>query len=308
MLFRSDGCAAFKSQPYAYMLHASPGTAVDVRTRILPHRRGIYQLKRYQVSTSFPLGFIKFAAVAQQEDTIVVFPALAKVDPRVLLMCQSAENIGSPLRPQPGGQDEFYGVKEYRPGENPRWIYWKRSARTGELVVREMTRVSPPRLILLVDTASDGAAQTDPAGIEKSIAMAASLASHALEQGYPVGLWAWHDGWRQLAPRRGKRQRLDLLTALARLLRNHHHGPDELLSASQALVQAGSTRVLFTHRPLGTARRPHPGLLILVSTSSLADCLFTFSREVEFSHCMPGDDNAVVVGPVAIEATGLVRT
>lgn len=303
-----DGCAAFEHQPYAYMLHAAPGATVDVRTRILPHRRGIYQLKRYQVSTSFPLGFIKLAAVAEQEDTIVVFPALAKVHQRVLMMCQSAESTGSPMRPQQGGQDEFYGVKEYRLGENPRWISWKRSARTGALVVREMTRVSPPRIILLVDTASDSSAQVDLVNIERSIAMAGSLASHALEHGYPVGLCAWNDGWLQLTPRRGKRQRLDILTALARLPRNHHHGADELLAASQSLTQTGSTRVLFSHRPIGEARRLHSGLVAFWSTSPLADSLFAFSKEVEFSHCMPGGEDAVVVGPVAPEAAVIVRT
>ena len=303
-----DGCAAFEHQPYAYMLHASPGATVDVRTRILPHRRGVYELNRYQVSTSFPLGFIKLAAVAEQKDTIVVFPALGKVHPRVLMMCQSAENIGSPMRPQHGGQDEFYGVKEYRLGENPRWICWKRSARTGELVVREMTRVSPPRLMLLVDTASDGASHTDLPSIERSIAMAASLASHALEQGYPVGLCAWNDGWLQLAPRRGKRQRLDLLTALARLPRNRHYDADALLNAFHDVTQTGSTRVLFTHRAVRETRRPHSGLLVFCSTSPLADSLFAFSTEVEFSHCMPGGDDAVVVGPVAPDATPIVHT
>ena len=58
------------------------------------------------------------------------------------------------LRPRRGGQDEFYGVKEYRRGENPRWIYWKRSARTGTLVTREMTLVTPPRILLLVEPPS----------------------------------------------------------------------------------------------------------------------------------------------------------
>ena len=303
-----DGCAAFEHQPYAYMLHAAPGATVDVRTRILPHRRGIYHLKRYQVSTSFPLGFIKHAAVAEQQDTIVVFPALAKVNPRVLMMCQSAENTGSPMRPQPGGQDEFYGVKEYRRGEDPRWICWKRSARTGELVVREMTRVSPPRLMLLVDTAADGSLHADFASVERSIAMAASLASYALEQGYPVGLCAWNDGWLQLTPHRGKRQRLDVLTALARLPRNFHHDADELLSAFPALAQTGLTRVLFTHRPIGETRRPRSGLLILLSAPHLDDSLFAFSKEVDFSHCMPGGDEAVVVGPVAPEAIPTART
>ena len=64
------------------------------------------------------------------------------------------------MRPRRGGQDEFYGVKEYRTGENPRHIYWRRSARTGVLVAKEMTQVSPPKLLLLVDTNVDNATRT----------------------------------------------------------------------------------------------------------------------------------------------------
>ena len=54
------------------------------------------------------------------------------------------------MKPRRGGSDEFYGVKEFRTGENPRWIYWRRSARTGTLVSKEMSQVAPPRLLVLV--------------------------------------------------------------------------------------------------------------------------------------------------------------
>ena len=69
-----------------------------------------------------------------------------------MAMARSAEKVGPTMRPHRGGMDEFYGLKEFRTGENPRWIYWRRSARTGALVAKEMTQVSPPRLMLLVDT------------------------------------------------------------------------------------------------------------------------------------------------------------
>ena len=50
----------------------------------------------------------------------------------------------------------------------------------------------------------------------KADAMAASLASTALEQGLSVGLYAYSDGWVGVNPARGKRHRRDVLAVLAR--------------------------------------------------------------------------------------------
>ena len=110
------------------MLHAAAGVTAAGPHRIDPQRRGIYEFDRYQLATSFPFGFIKRAVNERRKDVVVIYPALAEVDPRLLALCRSAETSGSMMRPRPGGMDEFYGVKEFRPGDSPRWIYWRRSA------------------------------------------------------------------------------------------------------------------------------------------------------------------------------------
>src|SRR6185312_7005382 len=133
-----------------YMLHAAAHQTATVPIEVMPKRRGLHEMERYQVSTSFPFGFIKRAVERKQRDTMLVYPAIGQVDPRLLSACRSADTAGAHMRPRRGGQDEFYGVKEYRTGENPRLINWRRSARTGVLVAKEMTQVSPPRLLLLV--------------------------------------------------------------------------------------------------------------------------------------------------------------
>src|SRR5688572_12619844 len=161
-----DGVEAFTKQPVAYMLHAAARMNAIVPIEVIPKRRGLHTLDRYQLGTSFPFGFIKRAVERRGRETILVFPALAKVDPKLLTLARSAETSGAMMRPRRGGTDEFYGVKEYRSGENPRLIYWRRSARTGVLVSKEMTRVSPPRLMLLVDTHAADASAASLAAVE----------------------------------------------------------------------------------------------------------------------------------------------
>src|SRR4051794_3820388 len=207
-----DGAEAFTRQPQSYMLHAAARMTATIPIEIMPKRRGLHEMNRYQVSTSFPFGFIKRAVERREKDAVLVYPALGQVDPKLLAMCRSADTAGATMRPRRGGQDEFYGVKEHRTGENPRWIYWRRSARTGVLVSKEMTQVSPPRLMILVDTYIEPDVRTiiAHAEIERGIAMAASLASHALEAGLSVGLLVWNNEWVTVQPARGKRHRRDL--------------------------------------------------------------------------------------------------
>src|SRR3954470_16791475 len=152
-----DGVEAFVKQPHGYLLHASARTTATVPVELLPKRRGLHHLDRHQISTSFPFGFIKRAIDRRKRDQFLIFPALATVDQKLLSQMRSAESSGPMMRPRRGGMDEFYGLKEYRTGENPRHISWRHSARTGELVSKEMTHVSPPRLMLLVDTYVDAA-------------------------------------------------------------------------------------------------------------------------------------------------------
>src|SRR4051794_34087337 len=214
-----DGAEAFVKQPHGYLLHAAPKTVATVPVELLPKRRGLHTLDRHQISTSFPFGFIKRAIDRRQEDHLLVFPATGGVDPKIMSLMRSAESSGPTMKPRRGGMDEFYGLKEYRSGENPRYISWRHSARTGELVSKEMTHVSPPRLMLLVDTYIDPARvaeggvfeylsapkRVEPsdrgraleaarAAVERTIAMAASLVNFAIEQGLPVGLVAGGNG------------------------------------------------------------------------------------------------------------------
>lgn len=287
-----DGAETFTRQPLAYMLHAAPGMKAVVPTELIPKRRGLHTFDGYQVTTSFPFGFIKRAMFRRQKDTLLVYPAIGQVDPKLLLRFAAAEKTGAMLRPRRGGADEFYGVKEYRQGENPRWIHWKRSARTGVLVSKEMTLVSPPRIMLFVDTHQAKRGGDEAALVEQTIAMAGSLASHALEAGLMVGLCAWSDDWVSLPPNRGKRHGRDLMAALSRLPVNTTHNSQRLLEHGGELLTSGTTSVLLTPRDVDTGRvdPTRGGVVVLSPSSALGRSAFKFDPDVDFSGIRKGKD------------------
>lgn len=288
-----DGSEAFSRQPQSYMLHAAARMTATVPIEVLPKRRGLHEMNRYQISTSFPFGFIKRALERRQKDTMLVYPAIGQVDPRLMALCRSADTIGATMRPRRGGQDEFYGVKEHRAGDNPRWIYWRRSARTGVLVAKEMTQVSPPRLFLVIDSYIDPSRRTLDAhqDVERTIALACSIASRALEDGMSVGLLAWSGQWVTISPARGKRHRRDLLAVMARMPLNQEMRTEDLLAASQEAVERGVTPVLVTPNEYSVGLGDHlrSGLVVVSASGEMGRRWVRFTDTVDFSRCMPAD-------------------
>jgi uncharacterized protein (DUF58 family) len=299
-----DGVDAFTRQPSCYMLHAAPGMNAVVPVEVIPRRRGVHLLDRYQISTSFPFGFIKRAVTGRQPDAFLVYPPLAHVDRRVLTLARSAEKTGPSMRPRRGGDDEFYGLKEYRRGEPTRNIYWRRSAksaRAGVFVSKEMTQVAPPRLLLLVDTHVPDRTPEVHANVERAIAIAASLASYALESDILVGVYAWTtDGFRHLPPNRGKRQRRDILAFLAQLPLNTGHPSSALISAAQPEFDPAITPMLITPQPGGTSTRPdqsRSGLVTLSATADLTQAWFRFPDSIDFNAVVPPDQEPKIDKP-----------
>jgi uncharacterized protein (DUF58 family) len=284
-----EGAQAFVRQPHAYMLHAAPGMTATVPAEVVPERRGLYLLGSYQLSTSFPFGFIKRAFNRRKDDTILIFPAMGAVSPALISMCRSADRTGANRKPRRGGADEFYGVKEFRDGENPRWIHWKRSAHSGHLVMREMAQISPPRLVILLDTQVQSNDLDEQTGVEKSIARAASLARSAMDSGMAVGLCVWSGHWTVIEPLRGKQHIREILAILAKLPANKKATLSQLLDRSASLARNEATMVLFTSQAvqLGLAERTRGSMVIVSSQNSDAEAWFKFDPSIDFSKSIP---------------------
>lgn len=282
-----DGVEAFARQPSAYMLHCANGMTASVPAELVPLRRGVFELDHYQLSTSFPFGFVKRAVNRRQKDSLVVLPAIGGMRRELMQQFRSAESVGQNVRPSRGGSDDFYGMKEYRSGENPRFIYWKRSARGSSIVMREMTRVSPPKLLVLVDTciASDHSIDRYVA-IERGIAMAATIIDRAMEAGLPIGLIvACGDKWLNVTPNRGKRHRLDLLTHLAQLPANTQHDVNALLAIAQPLIKSDTTAVLISPGDvsMSLAQSVRGRMVALSSKADQYRRYFQFSDSIDFA-------------------------
>ena len=48
-------------------------------------------------------------------------------------------------------EGDYYGLREWRPGDSQRWIHWRTSAKLGELAVRQFEQQRNRDLILVLD-------------------------------------------------------------------------------------------------------------------------------------------------------------
>jgi uncharacterized protein (DUF58 family) len=236
-----------------------PATRVqETAYRNTLHRRGYHQLTGFRLSTRFPFGLLRKSHDVAAPARLLVYPALCAV-PDYLVVGKRAQE-GRKKMHSPSRRGDFYGLREYRAGDDPRDIHWRASARRGRLFLRESESESSRVIaVVLEDDALASEAAALAAGVgkvddaedtdvgqrnaevaliaaherfEAAVSLAASLALHLLRRGYQVGLVA---GGSYVPPGSNAGQSAQILEALA-------------------LVQPGSARPLPAAAARGLAR------------------------------------------------------
>jgi uncharacterized protein (DUF58 family) len=144
-------------------------------------RRGRQQLAGVRLTTRFPFGLFLKAGRPQLTTEVVVYPAVLPVSPDLLRQLGTAGD--SRVRRRGRGAD-LYNLRGYRPGDDPRLIHWRSSAKTQGLLVRETEAetTEDTRLVLV------GTGERDPAALEAGLSEAASLSAHLIRLGAGVEL------------------------------------------------------------------------------------------------------------------------
>ena len=120
--------------PLAYDEIGAQGQTV-VRLAWPVATRGVHALPVVRAESRFPFGLFKAWTIWRPAGTVVAWPRPERPAPPwpETAVDPSGEQ---PVRGDAGG--EFDGVRAWRRGDTMRQIVWKKAARTGELVSREM--------------------------------------------------------------------------------------------------------------------------------------------------------------------------
>lgn len=116
-----------------------PGTeTARLPLPLAAERRGVLALPSVRVYTRYPFALFHAWSVLHMDLRVIVYPAPARDAPP---LPAGGEGDGRGSR-ESSGQDDFAGLREYRPGEPPRHIAWKAYARDEQLRSKQFAGAS----------------------------------------------------------------------------------------------------------------------------------------------------------------------
>lgn len=254
-------------QPTGWILHLAPGQTAMAEAICWPTRRGVLEFQWIEVGTAFPFGVINRCIRVRQDDEVLVYPHLYRMNRRLMFQLSEHDNSGRQQMDRGGGHEEFFGLRPYRSGDRLKTIDWKHTARLGELVSREFTLPSPPRIMVVLDL-TDSSALTDRKemtsnatesrwirkrkkeskpewsphptdDMERAVSLAASLVCDAYFYGYKVGMIVKGGNCQPFSTHHSLPHRTKLLEALSTI----RHDPTA--SDTAAFSKAGTVVIQF---------------------------------------------------------------
>jgi uncharacterized protein (DUF58 family) len=254
-----DLVAARPLDKKCYFLKIPPGKTQRTSYRHTFSRRGLYRFDGFRVATKFPFGLFRKSRDIDETSEVLVYPPLvpvARPAPR-------AEHRGGENAGRMGRRGEFWGLREWRDGDDRRDIHWRSSARSGRLLVREYEDELSRRVVVIVDNALPAAVrqslatgEPEPAArsaddaLERTISVAASLCTVYLEAGWTVELVA---RGAHVPGSNGRSQQARILRELALLPAVGDDAPFTIA------VGARVESVLIAPRGIAAAGRPSAG-------------------------------------------------
>ena len=181
-------------------------------------KRGFHAFSHIEASASDLFGLLRVQQSVPTPGQVLILPAAPRV--RRIVIRTRATRVYSGMIParQGGAGTDFFGVREYQPGDPLHAINWHVSARHAQALFAnefEQERVADVGIIL------DGRRQVNQLGanltiFDESILAAASLSDAFISSGNRVGLLIYGQFINWTLPGYGKRQRETILHALAR--------------------------------------------------------------------------------------------
>ena len=225
------------------------GVKVQWETRF--PRRGWQRLPSIDALMTYPFGLIETRCTVASGQDILVLPG------RGLLRRELRRRLDPWMEQMASGEDagdeEIARLRSYRPGDPPRRVHWRASARARHLLVAERHAPTARALALVLDTSQSSG--LSPRKLDRLVAIAASFVDHLLRRGWQVALHG------PFAPTGISGDRRVLLETLALLTR------DTGDTTLESCIPRGRAAIVISVEPPDVRDcRPQPMLL------SLSEC------------------------------------
>ncbi|MFG6103469.1 DUF58 domain-containing protein [Leptothoe sp. EHU-05/26/07-4] len=157
---------------------AAQGTT-EIKGEITPLRRGLLQFETMTLACPDPLGLFNACVRLPLPQSVLILPKRYPVPSFQLPERQGYQPGGLSLALSVGESEEFWSLRDYRPGDSPRKVHWKSWAKLGKPVVREEQAEYFVHQALVLDTFQP---ESFSEILEEAISVAASLAGEMQNQ------------------------------------------------------------------------------------------------------------------------------
>ncbi len=210
---RDDLPEHFTAKPVQHKLLLPPRGNVTMRHKLLPMRRGPFDLENVYLQLTSPARFWVLQKTLKVHNRLNVYPDMKQLADYALLARTNRLSLIGVRRTRRIGQDsDFERLRDYTPDDNYRHIDWRSTARRSKLTVRQFQSDQSQRIIFLLDC---GRMMTNERGgfslLDHALNAALMLAYVALSQGDEVGLLCFSDKVHRFIPPRGGASQMNRL-------------------------------------------------------------------------------------------------
>jgi uncharacterized protein (DUF58 family) len=138
--------------PSAFFPRIPGRSKARVRWQGIAPRRGKYHFRSLDLATRSPFGLLERKVAISSVAAVTVYPMVGQLSRRWQQIHREASETRRGTRHDISTQQqEYHGLRDYRPGDSPRWIHWRTSARLGQPMVKEFEQQHEQDLAVLLD-------------------------------------------------------------------------------------------------------------------------------------------------------------
>ncbi|HEY3998435.1 MAG TPA: DUF58 domain-containing protein [Candidatus Xenobia bacterium] len=215
----------------------APGESAAVEYDLDCPRRGRFNLGAVSVVSATPLGLFPAYARCAAPGTLVVWPVGPHVARLPVHTAVPSTVVPHHVNTVLGHSHDLAGIREYRAGEDVRFIHWPSTARAGDLMIKEFHDISSQSIAILLDAHRDSQSL-----VEQMVSGATSLCTAAHRHNMPITLIVGREVLRH--PRAPQ-----ALSALAAVEADGALSPQDLIRTAAPAVPARVHLFLVTARP-----------------------------------------------------------
>lgn len=155
------------------------GHSVDLQLTMTPLRRGYLSIVGTRVTSPDPTGLVRSHHDSENIDSLLVLPKRYAIPDLQLSGHRNHHQGGIALSSSVGESNEFFGIREYQPGDPIRRIHWRSWARQNKPMVKTYEDEYFVRHALILDTYAQGIGTQI---FEEAVSVAASVALDVSDQ------------------------------------------------------------------------------------------------------------------------------